>query len=167
MHQQVSSRRAPRYGLVVALLTLGFAVIGLAPAHAKSSTPTPFKSSITGTVTSTGPNAFDLAGSGRATMLGHTGDAGMVHVTNTDSNGVLTDTLTETLTAATGDTLTLVCQQTAAPLRPGVYHGTDTWSVVGGTGRFANASGSGTGSTDVDLNVGTFSKTASGSIAFG
>jgi hypothetical protein len=73
----------------------------------------------------------------------------------------------ETLTAANGDTLTLRCDQTATPKKPGVLHGVDTWTVIGGTGRFANASGSGTGTTDADLNKGTFTKMMSGSITFG
>lgn len=159
-------RRAPRFGLVVALLTLGFAALSVAPALAKSSNTTPFGSVVSGTVTATGPGTFDLAGSGLSTF-GRISYAGQVQITSSDSNGVLTDVLTETLTSAKGDTLTLLCEETATPMSPGVYQGRDTWSVIGGTGRFANASGSGTGSTAVDLNAGTFSKVSTGSINLG
>ena len=164
MQSPLLSRRAPKYGFVVALLALGFSALGMTPALAASSKATPFRSDVSGTVTATGPNTFHLTGSGQSVHLGRIGYAGNVQVTNTDSNGVLTDVMTETLTAANGDTLTLRCEQTATPVRPGVYHGTDRWAVIGGTGRFAKASGSGTGTTDAALNVGTFSKTASGSI---
>lgn len=33
--------------------------------------------------------------------------------------------------------------------------GVDQWTVIGGTGRFENAEGSGTASTHLDLNSGT------------
>ena len=167
MEQHFSSRRASRYGLVVALLALGFAALSVGPALARSSPATPFRSDVSGTVVTTGPGGFSLSGSGQSISLGRTGYAGSVQITSTDSNGVITDVMTETLTAANGDTLTLQCDQTATPVSPGVLHGTDHWTVIGGTGRFTNASGSGTGSTDADLNVGTFSKTSSGRIQYG
>ena len=37
---------------------------------------------------------------------------------------MITDTLVETLTAANGDTVTLLCHQVATPVSPGVLHGT-------------------------------------------
>ena len=40
---------------------------------------------------------------------------------------------------------------------PGVFVGTDQWTVIGGTGRFAGATGSGTGVTHIDLNNGNIS----------
>ena len=40
---------------------------------------------------------------------------------------------------------------------PGVFVGTDQWTVIGGTGRFGGATGSGTGVTHIDLNNGNIS----------
>jgi hypothetical protein len=159
--------RARRFGLVAALLALSFAAFGMTPAMAQSSGATPFKSDVSGSLVATSPADFNLTGSGQSTFLGHVRYAGSVHVTSTDGNGVLTDVMTETLTAANGDTLILHCEQRATPKKPGVYRGTDTWTVVGGTGRFAHATGSGSGSTEANLNVGTFSKTATGIIDLG
>lgn len=167
MQQQSLSRRAPTFGLVVALLTLGFVLMGVTPAQAAASQPTPLKADVSGTVVSTGPGSFALTGAGNSTKLGRLADTGSVHITNVDANGVITDVMIETLTAANGDTLTLRCDQTATPSKPGVLHGVDTWTVIGGTGRFANATGSGTGTTDADLNKGKFTKSMTGSIAFG
>ena len=80
--------------------------------------------------------------------------------------GPNTDSLTETLTAANGDTLTILCNQVLEEVSPGVYRGTDTWTVIGGTGRFSDATGSGSGETHVDLNVDTFSKVMTGDITY-
>jgi len=66
----------------------------------------------------------------------------------------VTDTLTQTLTAANGDTLTLSCQQTAT-LNAGVYHGTDQWTVIAGTGRFSDATGSGVPATPTSCSTRT------------
>ena len=38
--------------------------------------------------------------------------------------------------------------------------------MTGGTGRFSGATGSGTGDTHVDLNVGTFTKALTGTITY-
>src|SRR5690349_5821339 len=99
MQQQSLSRHAPRFGLVVALLALGF-TLGLAPAMAATAPSTPFGAVISGKLTATGPGTFQLAGSGISTNLGATREAGSVQITNVDSNGVITDVLLETLTAA-------------------------------------------------------------------
>ncbi len=49
---------------------------------------------------------------------------------------------------------------------PGLFLGTDSWTVIGGTGKFAGATGSGTGVTHVDLNPSklTFTKDFTGTI---
>ena len=90
----------------------------------------------------------------------------MSYNANGTFTGSNTDTLTETFTAANGDTLTILCNQVIEEISPGVFHGTDTWTVIGGTGRFSDATGSGTGHTYVDLNAGTFTKELTGVIAY-
>ncbi len=155
-----------RWRLLVPLALLTVAVSGLAVNPASAASPTtPFSASTEGTVAATGETSFALAGSGKAIHLGQVSYQGDVQVTSVDpETGVITDVLTETLTAANGDTLTLLCTQVATPVAPGVYLGSDQWTVIGGTGRFSGATGSGTGETHVDLNAGTFSKASTGTL---
>jgi hypothetical protein len=121
------------------------------------------KASVSGTVSLTSESTFQLAGTVKANHIGN--------MKGYQANGTFTspttDTLTETLTAANGDTLTILCNQVIEETGvPGVLHGTDTWTVIGGTGRFSNATGSGTGETNVDLNAGTFTKQMTGVISY-
>ncbi len=113
--------------------------------------------------TPTGPGTFSLSGSGLATVIGGARYSGTVVVTSAAPDGSLTDVLTETYTAANGDTLTIECRQSAVPIGTTILKGTDQWTVTGGTGRFARATGSGTGTTFV-YNLQTFVKVSSGTI---
>ncbi len=152
---------------VVAGLMLSITMIGADSASAAEPS-VPFKASVAGTLAPTSATTFELAGSGLASHLGdlQSYDAS-VTITGVDpATGVITDTLVETLTAANGDTITILCQQTATPVSPGVYVGSDEWTVIGGTGRFGGATGSGDGETHVDLNLGTFTKDLAGSITY-
>jgi hypothetical protein len=153
---------------LAAILALALAGIGAHPASAKQSVP--LTASVAGTVSPTGPGAFALAGSGNASHLGNVKSyRATVQITGGDVvNGPFTDTLTETLTAANGDTITIRCQQVANPVSPGspVFNGNDTWTVIGGTGHFKNATGSGSGHTHADLNAGTFTKDMTGTIVY-
>jgi hypothetical protein len=159
-----------RLWLLVALaLVIGLVTIGMDanPASAAAKPALPFKYVVSGTVSPTGAGTFEVAATGVATFLGDVADAGNVVITATDhKTGVLTDSMREVLTAANGDTLTILCQETATPTSPGVYHGTDTWTVVGGTGRFSGATGSGTGDTYADLNAGKLTKSETGTITY-
>jgi len=124
----------------------------------------PFNGSVSGTVALTGPTTADLSGSGTSEYLGLTPYAGKVSdIASTDTG--MTNVLVETLTAANGDTLTLRCEQVALQKDPGIFDATDQWTVIGGTGRFSDASGSGTGVTHIDLNNNTFSKQLTGTIS--
>jgi len=162
-----TGKRRGRFLPVAGMLALGLAGSVAAPAGAAAGQPVRFSSSISGTFSASGPTTLALAGTGNASHLGNVKSyqgnvvitSGVVGVTN------VTDTLTETLAAANGDTLTVLCQQTAT-LSSGVYHGTDQWTVIGGTGRFSNATGSGTGDTYVYLGTNTFTKTATGAITY-
>ena len=158
-----TAKHRRRLAPLVAILALGFTGIGMSSAGA--ATPSlPFAALVSGSVS--GPSAsgaFSLTAKGIATELGTVTYTGTGQVTG-NVNGVLTDTLKETMTATNGDSLTLQCQQTANPIRPGVYDAKDRWTVIGGTGRFSHASGSGTGATLIDLNAHTFVKAAIGTI---
>jgi hypothetical protein len=151
----------------LAIVALGFLGMG---ASAASAAGDPFVASISGSLTQESSDTFRLKGAGISRQLGNFDYAGTVVVTGS-VNSLLTaisDTLTETLTfvANNGDTLTLECLQAAGQISGDlgpVYHGQDRWVVIGGTGQFKNATGSGTGDTYVDL-AGGFVKVLSGTI---
>jgi len=150
---------------LTAIVTMGMVGIGMGTAYA-AKPATPLKAAIAGTV-APGPTAgtFELAGTAVSPMLGVADYRGEVTITGVDPDtGTITDVLIETFTTAGGDTITLRCDQTAVPLSDGVYQGTDTWTVIGGTGKYAGATGSGTGTTYVDLNQGTFAKVLTGRV---
>ena len=153
---------------LVAILALG--LIGMAVSSASAAKPPlPFKASVMGSLSPTGISpTYTLEGTGIASRLGNVKlyQAGIV-VTGGDPNtGPVTDVSTETLTAANGDTLTILCLQTADVISPGVLHGTDQWTVIGGTGQFDGATGSGTGETFADTDAGSFTKQLTGVIAY-
>ena len=152
-----------------AAATVGLAGLAAAGASGASAAPArnvAFSDAVAGTVTVTGPTGFTLAGAGISTPLGAVRDSGTVVVTSAAGASTLTDVLTETLTTSSGDSITLRCDQTATPVgSTGVLHGVDRWTVVRGTGRYAKASGSGTGDTYV-YNLKAFTKTATGTISF-
>jgi hypothetical protein len=160
-----------RTRLVAATAAVALGLVGLAgasPAGAAVSTArtVAFSDAVAGTVTATGPGTFSLAGTGVASQLGAVRYSGTVVVTSAPGAAVLTDVLTETLTTPSGDSITVRCTQTATAVgTTGVLHGVDRWTVVGGTGRYAKASGSGTGDTYI-YNLQVFAKTAAGSISF-
>jgi hypothetical protein len=151
---------------LVAILALGLVAMG-ANAASAAKPAVPFKASVSGSLSPTGPATLALAGTGSASHLGRLKSytANVVITSGTVGVTDVTDTLTETLTAVNGDTLTLFCTQTAT-LSAGVYHGVDHWTVIGGTGRFSGATGSGTGDTYVYLSSSTFTKAMTGSITY-
>lgn len=163
-----SRPRKRRFCLLAIVAAVGLVLPGTSEARsAAKPKPVPFEASVWGTVSSGGDELhFLLDGTAIASHLGRSKYSGDVEIETQDNvSGVITDTLVETLTAANGDTITILCEQTAVPVGPGAFHGTDKWTVIGGTGRFSNASGSGTGDTQVDLVNHVFSKHMSGSIS--
>jgi hypothetical protein len=167
--RRVSKHRGVgRFWLLAVLAAVGLVMPGSSEARAgMKPKPVPFEASVWGTLSSGGDDLhFLLDGSAIASHLGRSQYSGDVEIQTQDpQSGVITDTLVETLTAANGDTLTILCQQTAVPVGPGVYRATDTWTVIGGTGRFSDATGSGTGDTQIDLANHVFTKHLSGSLS--
>ena len=159
--------RMPRLLSLVAATTMAVSlVVATTPASATTAVARPFHASASGTVTPTSATTLTLDGSGIGIHLGLLDDySGQVTVTSIDQSGVITDVLIETFTAANGDSLTIRCDQVIAIGNDGLFHGTDTWTVIGGTGRFQNASGSGNGTTVVD-NLETFTKVLTGTISY-
>jgi len=151
------------FAAVAMLIALVFSAVSASSVLADSN-QVPFKAYFSGSAAFTGPTTAVLNGSGNATYLGNTAYIGNVSDITPTPNG-LTDVLVETLTAANGDTLTILCNQVAIQVSPGVFEGADQWTVIGGTGRFAGATGQGTGVTHVNLNNGTFDKQLNGTIS--
>src|SRR5262249_2263759 len=75
---------------------------------------------------------------------------------------------TEILTAANGDSLTIVSSDVACPVGdPALlrFHGTGHWVVTGGTGRFSGVSGQGSYEGHGDFLQGTFDIELNGTIS--
>jgi hypothetical protein len=87
-----------------------------------------------------------ITGSGEATHLGHFQESALA-VGNLASNpapGCHTETRNTTLTAANGDQIMLYSTGVSCSTGPTTGTASDTYQVVGGTGRFSGAGGSGT-----------------------
>ena len=153
--------------MVMAAAAAGSLVLGAAAASAQDG-QLPFRASFSGQVQFTGPTTTAFQGTGTATHMGVITTNGAADVTGHDDStcaGGIANTHRETLTAANGDTLTLVSYDVACPTGPFQFHGTGHWTITGGTGRFAASTGEGTLDGDSDFNAGTFNIDLSGSIA--
>lgn len=149
--------------VAVVVMVMALVAGGIAVRSARAAEPgVPLKASVSGTVSLTSETTFVLDGTVKASHIGSMKE----YQANGVFTGPNTDSLTETMTAANGDSLTILCNQTLEEISPGVFRGMDEWTVIGGTGRFSNASGSGTGETQVDLNTGTFTKELTGAISY-
>jgi hypothetical protein len=168
-------KRSPMAVLVAAALCLAFA----APVAAKDPVR-PFGGSFTthDTYDLTHPgcpsDAFlkaDIIGQGQFQHLGRT-QIHMTHCTwlNFETGAGWTDVGEMTLTAANGDTLLLHYQATFQmdPWPDFVSSTIDSlpWTVVGGTGRFEHASGSGGGTNVAVMAAGTATYWLSGTISY-
>jgi hypothetical protein len=130
-------------------------------------TQVPFKGSYSGTAAwNNGAPLF--SGSGNATHLGLSTNEGYVVFTTAtpDCAGGVPNDNYETLTAANGDSFTIVSHDVACPIGPYQYHGSGNWEVVNGsgTGRFTGATGQGTFDGQSDFNQGVFSMQLTGTI---
>jgi hypothetical protein len=148
-------------------------VIGIGVPAASAATLTPFKAFYSGSFTAT-TTGFSVRGAGHATTLGLSKNHGTVVIQAQPNPAcpatgfiVIND---EILTAADGDQLTLTILDKPCPVdgEPGIYDGISTYSITGGTGRFAGASGKGMfdGRGDfTDPNNLTFTYTFNGTIS--
>ena len=114
------------------------------------------------------PVSANVSSSGTATHLGLTTTVGTITFTPDPANpGRLLTHGTGTMTAANGDTVQLELNGALEP-SPDSPTATDKFALrlVGGTGRFAGANGTGTGVTVVNLLTGAFEITMIGDINF-
>jgi hypothetical protein len=151
---------------VLAMLVAGVLLTGATSAVAAAS-HVPFAAVFSGSATSTGPATSAFAGTGIALWLGRITTSGSAQATGIGGScSGIANVNTETLTAANGDSLTIVSHDVACPIGPGQYHGTGHWNVVGGTGRLARATGGGSLDGYSDFIAGTFAVALIGSIAY-
>jgi hypothetical protein len=151
---------------VFALLAVG--ALMASPSVAAANGQVPFRASFSGSAAFANPTTTVFAGTGAASHLGRITTSGYADITGSDSScpGGVANINTETLTAANGDSLTVVSQDVACPTGPYQYHGTGHWTVAGGTGRFHDASGSGSFDGHSDFGAGTFAATLTGGIRY-
>jgi hypothetical protein len=149
----------PLFVGVVAACTMSLA-IGTAGAVAAQ---TPFRGTVNAVESGTTvfPTRFlDREGSGVATYLGKYTE----HVTMVINIPTLSSMGAATFTAANGDTLLATVAGQATRTSPTTLSIVEVYTVTGGTGRFADATGSFTLHSTVDQTTGISSGTFSGAI---
>jgi hypothetical protein len=157
--------RKPRL-TVTMLIALGTIGMGANSAHAAGS-QVAFAGAYAGTLAFTSSTTAALSGTGTATYLGLSTNQGTVTLTGPASScsGGLAAVNNETLSATNGDALMLTIHDVSCPISPGVYHGTGTWVVTGGTGRFSGATGQGQFDGHGDFNHDVFAFLLTGTIS--
>ena len=152
--------------LVAMLAALGSIGLGI-PAASANDHEVPLQGAYSGVVGFTESGTVYFSGTGNATHLGRSANDGeaVIAGSSSDCPGGMANVNTETLTAANGDTLTLTSDDVACPISPGVFEGTGSWWVSGGTGRFSNVTGQGTIDGQSDFNQGVFEFELMGSIS--
>jgi hypothetical protein len=151
-----------RYPLFVALVA-AFAV-SLASVASAVAAETPFKGKVNAVETvEVAPPTLSVTrdGTGTATYLGKFTE----HITLQVDIPTAHATGVATFTAANGDTLTAtVSGQSTPTTTPGVVSIVEVYTITGGTGRFADATGTFTVRSTLDRSTGVSSGTFSGAI---
>lgn len=158
--KQISIVRRPAFS-IFAVVALALAVAGNS---ASAMTSVPIKATVTASLSITNGTELTLLGIGDQMTASHLGKISY-SASGTYDPTTATDVLTETLVAANGDTLILLCFQTLT-IAPPLATGIDTATVIGGTGRFSGATGTLSGTTSIDLNTGIVIKTFAGTISY-
>jgi hypothetical protein len=150
---------------VLALL----AVLSAFPA-AFATHSTPFNGSGSGTFTDTSPTTVLITGTGYYDHLGFTKLLFPSAITGQASCGGFTATEQDTYTGANGDSVFQTVHDTICPTTsPNAFTLTGSFIVTGGSGRFADASGSGAVQASITFTsatTGTFSGTQTGTISY-
>jgi hypothetical protein len=152
--------------LVTLFIALGTLGLGASSASAAGG-QVPFWGYYAGTAAFTSATTVSFSGTGVAKFLLLSANKGQIEITGPDSScpGGLANVNTETLTAASGDSLTLTMNDVSCPTSDGVFHGTGHWVVTGGTGRFSGATGQGASNGGADFNQGVFHFQLTGTIS--
>jgi len=168
-HTVIAGTQAEHRGplrLVMPVIVAGLLLVAAHPASAAGG-GVPFKARFIGASAFTSPTTVSMVGSGIASHMGRITNVGQVVVTGPDGScpGGIANVNTETLTAADGSTLTIASQDVGCPTGPGQFRGAGTWTVTGGTGRFAGTTGSGSTTGGSNFATGTFDLTMAGAIS--
>ena len=130
----------------------------------------PFRGSGTGTFSDTSPTTVAITGTGYYEHLGLTTLVFTSTITGAATCGGFTAMERDTYTAANGDKVFLSVSDVLCPTStPNAFQLSGSFTVTGGTGRFAGASGSGTVQASITFTSatsGTFSGTTAGTIAY-
>jgi hypothetical protein len=130
----------------------------------------PFNGSGSGTFTDTSPTTVLVTGTGYYDHLGFTTLRFPSTITGQAACGGFTATEQDTYTASNGDSVLQTVHDTICPTNaPNAFTLTGSFTVTGGTGRFADASGSGTVQASITFTsatTGTFSGTQTGTITY-
>ena len=138
------------------------AVLVAVPSQASAASLVPFQATVAETFT-LAPCApvpslcVSTMGSGHATHLGQIDEAAaaVVDLASHAGPGCFSETRTTTLTAASGDQLTLDATGHNCAIGATTVTAMDAYVVTGGTGRFSGARGGGTITATIDLASGT------------
>ena len=151
--------RQPLFVGLVAVFAISLAIVAASAVAAV----TPFKGTVSAVETGTivFPTRFlDREGTGTATYLGRYTE----RVTMVINLPTLSSTGAATFTAANGDTLLATVAGQATRTSPTTLSIVEVYTITGGTGRFADATGSFTLKSTVDQTTGVSSGTFSGAI---
>ncbi len=155
---------------ILILGVLGLLMVLTVFPAAFASNSVPFNGSGSGTFTDTSPTTVLITGTGRYDHLGFTTLRFPSTITGAAPCGGFTATEQDTYTAANGDSVFLTVHDTICPTStPNAFHLQGSFTVTGGTGRFTDASGSGTVQASVTFTSatsGTFSGTQTGTITY-
>jgi hypothetical protein len=152
--------RRPLFFAVVAAFTVSLAIVAASAVAAE----TPFKGTVN--AVETGETVFPIRsinreGGGTATHLGKYTEHITMQINVVTRHGIGA----ATFTAANGDTLTATVDgQATLTSTPGVLSIVEVYTITGGTGRFADATGSFTLESTVNQTTGVITGTFSGAI---
>jgi hypothetical protein len=154
--------------LILAMLGLLTILGAFPPAFASHSTP--FNGSGTGTFIDTSPTTVLITGTGYYDHLGRTTLRFPSTITGPAACGGFTATEQDTYTGGNGDSVFLTVHDTICPTStPNAFQLNGSFVITGGTGRFTDASGSGTVNASViftSSTSGTFSGQQAGTISY-
>jgi len=161
--------RMKRVIITVTILSLVLVASSALPA-AFATASKPFNGSISGSGIATSQNSNHITATGHLTGLGKTTLVGTTRVTGLSGCGGFVGTEQDTLTAANGDQISITGNGVSCPsFDQNVFQDTVSFTITGGTGRFAEASGSGTIQTTLVITsptTSTFSATITGTISY-
>ena len=154
----------------LAMVAAVVATLAVAAAPVLAASMTPLGASFTGTAGFTDYNAGkgQYDGSGSSTNLGKAKVHGDIQVTGAPGcTGGFSANHSDVMTAANGDKIFLTVTEDACPVTPGSlqFHCVGTYAIIGGTGRYATATGNGVFDGDVDFALGQFQATYRGLIS--